>query len=320
MRIERVCILGGSGFVGRHLANRLQPEGIRIRVPTQRRERARHLLIVPGVELIEADIHDTQRLTELFQDVDAVINLVGILNESGSDGSGFRRAHVELTEKALAACRQAGVKRYLHMSALGADAHRGPSFYQKTKGEAEELARAAHSDDLAVTIFRPSVIFGHEDSFFNRFAGLLKVAPGIFPLPTPWARFAPVYVGDVCEAFVLSLRDRDTFGQTYDLCGPKEYNLKELVDYTARLAGLKRIVWPAPDWLSRLQAKLLGLWPTKPYSRDNYLSATVDNVSSDNGLPKLGIHPTAVEAVVPAYIGARHIRGLYNQFRKTARR
>lgn len=320
MRIERVCILGGSGFVGRHLINRLHGEGIRVRVPTRRRERARHLLIVPGVELVEADVHDQDRLTELFRDVDVVINLVGILNEKGSDGSGFRRAHVELTEKALVACRAAGVKRYLHMSALGADAERGPSFYQKTKGEAEQLARAAHAEDLAVTIFRPSVIFGHEDSFLNRFAGLLRMAPGIFPLPTPHARFAPVYVGDVSEAFVRSMRDRSTWGETYDLCGPNEYSLKELVDYTAELAKLRRIVWPAPDWLSRLQAKLLGLWPTKPYSRDNYLSAQVDNVCKDNGLQKLGIHPTAVEAVVPAYIGQRHVRGLFNQLRKSARR
>ncbi len=320
MRIQRVCILGGSGFVGRHLANRLHRDGIHTRIPTRRRERARHLLVIPGVELVEVDVHDPSGLKDLFRGMDAVINLVGILNERGKDGSGFRHAHVELTEKILAACRETGVKHYLHMSALGADAERGPSFYQKTKGEAEGLVRAAHGDALAVTIFRPSVIFGHGDSFFNRFAGLLRTAPGVFPLPTPNARFAPVYVGDVCEAFARSLGNRDTWGETYDLCGPREYTLKELVDYTAQLAGLRRIVWPAPDWLSRLQASLLQLWPTKPYSRDNYLSATVDNTSTDNGLPKLGIHPTAVEAVVPAYIGGRHVRGLYNRFRKTARR
>ncbi|MCC5811275.1 MAG: complex I NDUFA9 subunit family protein [Ectothiorhodospiraceae bacterium] len=320
MRMERVCILGGSGFVGRHLANRLARQDICSRVPTRRRERSRHMLIIPRLELIETDIHDQSALTGLLEGVDAVINLVGILNESGRDGSGFRRAHVELTESAIAACRAAGVRRYLHMSALGADAENGPSFYQKTKGESELLARAAHGPDLAVTIFRPSVIFGPEDSFFNRFAGLLRIAPGVFPLPTPHARFAPVYVGDVTEAYARCLTDRSTYGQTYDLCGPKEYTLKELVDYTARMARLRRIVLPAPDWLSRLQARLLGLWPTKPYSMDNYLSATVDNVSKDNGLPKLGVHPTAVETIVPAYLGSQHARGRYNRFRQIAGR
>ncbi len=320
MRMERVCILGGSGFVGRHLANRLARQGIRSRVPTRRRERSRHMLIIPDLQLVEADIHDQSALTELLEGMDAVINLVGILNESGRDGSGFRRAHVELTKSVIAACRATGVKRYLHMSALGADAENAPSFYQRTKGEAELLARAAHGEELAVTIFRPSTIFGPEDSFFNRFAGLLRIAPGVFPLPTPHARFAPVYVGDVAEAYTRSLTNRDTFGRTYDLCGPKEYTLQALVEYTASMARLRRIVMPAPDWLSRLQARVLGLWPTKPYSMDNYLSATVDNISKDNGLPKLGIHPTAVEAVVPAYLGSRHARGLYNRFRQTAGR
>ncbi len=319
MRMDRVCILGGSGFVGRHLANRLVQHGISARVPTRRRERSRHLLVLPTLELIEANIHDPAALTELCRGSSAVINLVGILNEAGSDGSGFRRAHVELTEKALRACREAGVQRYLHMSALGADAEHGPSHYQRTKGEAERLALAAHGTDLDVTVFRPSVIFGPGDSFFNRFAALLRMAPGVFPLPTPRARFQPVSVGDVAEAFARSLLREDTFGERLELAGPQRYELIELVRYTATVAGLRRLVYPSPDWLSRLQARVLGKLPFKPYSYDNYLSASVDNVATHNALPGLGIHPASVEAVVPGYL-AGGVRNQYNVYRRLARR
>ena len=318
-RMQRVCILGGSGFVGRHLANRLHDRGIFSRIPTRRRERAKKVLVVPGLELIQADIHDTDRLTELFRECDAVVNLVGILNERGFDGSGFHRAHVALTEKVLAACRATGVKRLIHMSALGADADNGPSHYQRTKGQAERLVLDA-ADELNVTVFRPSVIFGPEDSFLNQFGTLLKLSPGVFPLPTPQARFSPVYVGDVAQAFADCIDDRETFGQSYDLCGPETWTLAALVRYTAEVAGLRRFVWPLNDTLSRLQARVLQRLPGKPYSWDNYLSATVDNVCDCNHLPELGIAPTAVEAVVPGYLAERRQRARYNQFRQHAGR
>lgn len=318
MRMQRVCILGGSGFVGRHIANRLHDRGIHSRVPTSYRERTKQILVVPGLELIQADVHDPERLRELFDECDAVINLVGILNEKGFDGSGFRRAHVELTEKVIAACRETGIRRLLHMSALGADAENGPSYYQQTKGEAEQRVLAA--EDLDVTVFRPSVIFGPEDNFFNQFASLLKLSAGVFPLPTPHARFSPVYVGDVAEAFVSSLQDRDTLGKSYDLCGPETFTLEELVRYTARTAGIRRAIWPCGDRLSRLQAKVLQRVPGKPYSMDNYLSATVDNVCNVNNLPQLGIQPTAMDAIVPGYLGSKTERARYNQFRQMARR
>ncbi|SEP10851.1 complex I NDUFA9 subunit family protein [Aquisalimonas asiatica] len=318
MRMQRVCILGGSGFVGRHLANRLHDQAIHSRIPTRRRERTKQILVVPGLELVEADIHEPETLRELFAECDAVINLVGILNEKGFDGSGFHHAHVELTDKVLDACRATGVTRLLHMSALGADADNGPSFYQKTKGEAERRVLAA--DDLDVTVFRPSVIFGPDDSFFNQFATLLRLSPGVFPLPSPRARFSPVYVGDVAQAFTDALTDRDTFGQVYDLCGPDTYSLQELVRYTADKAGLCRAVWPLGDRLSRLQARVLQRVPGKPYSMDNFLSATVDNVCSVNNLPELGIKPTAIDAVVPAYLASKTERARYNQFRQAAGR
>jgi len=319
MRMQRVCILGGSGFIGRHLANRLREHGINSRVITRRRERSRHMLVIPGMELVEADIYDQAALTAQLKGVDAVINLVGILNEKGSDGSGFRRAHVDLTRIAIAACREAGVGRLLQMSALGADADNGPSHYQQTKGEAENLAMEAHGKELAVTVFRPSVVFGPGDSFFNRFAGLLKFSL-VFPLPTPEARFAPVFVNDVTEAFARSLTDRNTFGKRYELCGPRVYTMRELVRYTAETAGLKRMIIGCNDKLSRLQARALQLVPGKPYSMDNYLSSTVDNVCTQNGLPELGIQPTSVEAVVPRYLSGRSARMQYDLFRRSAGR
>lgn len=317
-RMKRVCILGGSGFIGRHIANRLHDRHIHATIPTRRRERAKQILVVPGLELVQADIHAAETLEALFADCDAVINLVGILNEKGFDGSGFHRAHVALTDRVLEACRRTGVRRLLHMSALGADAEHGPSHYQRTKGLGEERVRAA--DHVDATIFQPSVVFGPDDSFFNRFATLLRLAPGVFPLPTPHSRFSPVFVGDVAEAFCRSLQDRDTVGQTYQLCGPETAELIDLVRYTAEQTGLRRMVLPSGDRLSRLQARCLQRVPGKPYSMDNYLSASVDNVCSINGLPSLGIHPTAMDAVVPGYLGAQTSRARYNQFRRTVRR
>ena len=315
---KRVCVLGGSGFIGRHLVGLLQHEGYRVRVPTRRRQRSRHLLVNPAVELVEGDLFSDGVLDRLFEGVDAVINLVGILNESGPAGEGFRRAHVTLTELALAACRRAGVPCYLHMSALGADVD-GPSLYQRTKGEAERLALAANDGQLAVTVFRPSVVFGPEDSFLNRFAALLRLAPGVFPLPSARTRFQPVYVGDVAQAFLRALQDDRLAGQSLDLVGPNRYTLLELVRLVADWSGSRCRVIPAPDALARLQARVLGLLPGKPFSMDNYLSATVDSISDHNALPELGIHPTAVEAVAPGHLsGGRTAR--YDGHRRHAGR
>ncbi|MBA1149006.1 complex I NDUFA9 subunit family protein [Ectothiorhodospiraceae bacterium WFHF3C12] len=319
MRVRKVCILGGTGFVGRHIANRLADTSIEKRVLTRHRERNKHLLPIPNLKLTEGDVHDEKTLLRELEGCDAVINLVGVLNESRKAGEGFEDAHVKLVNKILDAARQAGVKRYLHMSSLGAGPD-APSRYQKTKAQGEAAAREAHGGDLAVTIFQPSVIFGPEDSFLNQFALMLRMAPGIFPLPTPGARFKPVYVGDVAEAFVKSLGDRDTFGQTYQLCGPRVYSLKQLVDYTAELIGTDKLVWGLSDGLSRLQARVLQLVPGKPYTYDNYLSSTVDNICTEDGLASLGISPTALEAVAPAYLGGRTPRGRYDEFRKQAHR
>lgn len=317
MRAERLCILGGAGFVGRHICTRLADSPVELRVLTRRRERNRELTVVPNLELVEASVHDPKALATHLAGCDTVINLIGILNESAKGD--FQRVHVELPRQLLEACRAAGVRRLLHMSALGAG-DGAPSAYQRSKAEGERLVLDANSRDLAVTAFRPSVIFGPGDSFFSRFDKLLRQAPFFFPLPTPQARFRPVYVGDVAEAFVRTLTRRESFGRAYELCGPDTYSLRELVEYTAEVSGRHRTILGLSDGLSKLQGRVLGRLPGKPYSYDNYLSATVDNVCREDGLAELGLEPTPLEAVVPTYLSDVAVRQRYDVFRKSARR
>ncbi len=307
-------MLGGTGFVGAHIAARLAAAGHSVKILTRRRERHRELLVVPGITLIEADIFDRGQLLKHFAHCQAVINLVGILNEKGHRGDGFHKAHVELSKLVLDACLNNRVKRLLHMSALNADASGAPSFYLRSKGEAENALLTYNSDRIAVTSFRPSVIFGENDSFFNRFAGLLKLTP-VFPLACPDARFAPVYVGDVASRFVSALDDPSTYGKRYDLCGPHEYSLAELVRYTARLLGLKRIILGLPDSLSKIQANIFEWLPGKPFSVDNYKSLKVDSIC-----PQGEREPTSIESIVPGYIGTHSLNQIYDDYRKHARR
>ena len=319
MHQKTICLTGGSGFVGRHLVHKLAQQGYRVRVLTRRRERHRELAVNPAVTLVEADIHNTDELRRQFSAVDTVINLVGILNESDGKGAGFRRAHVELPEKIVDAALTAGVGRLLHMSALNADAGEPHSLYLKTKGEGEDLVHAAAARGLVVTSFRPSVIFGAGDSFFNRFATLLKLSRPLFPLACPDSRFAPVYVNDVTEAICRSL-DEATGGERLDLCGPEIYTLKELVTYTREQLELCCMIAGLGDGLSRLQARMLGFMPGKPFSMDNYYSLQQDSVCSENALPTLGITPTPIAAVVPGYLANRTTRGHYDRFRRESRR
>lgn len=316
--VHNICILGGSGFVGSHLVARLARDGHRIKVLTRRSERHKDLLVLPTVELAEANVHDLEALKREFTGRDVVINLVGILNAKQRDGSGFYTAHVEFPRKVIEACRAAGIKRLLHMSALGADAEQGPSHYQRSKGQGERLALSA--DDLHVTAFRPSVIFGPGDSFLNRFGGLLKISPGFFSLPCGGARFAPVYVGDVAEAFARAIDNPACHGKSYELCGPREYTLKELVQYAARVLGLHRFIISLGNRPSRLMAEIMEWLPGKPFSRDNYLSMQVPNVCSGEFPALFGIEPTPLESVVPFYLGKANQRSRYDEFRQAAGR
>lgn len=307
MSVNRVCLVGGSGFVGRHLCHQLAAEDIACRVLTRHPHRHRQLLTTPGLELRQVDVFDRAALAAALRDCDAVINLVGILNPGGD--TGFQRAHVDLVANILTAAADAGVSRMLHMSALQADASEGSSAYLRSKGAGEALAhREGNAVGIAVTSFRPSVIFGPDDSFINRFASLLRL-PGPMPLACPEARFAPVYVGDVARAFCKALRDPASVDQHYDLCGPEQYTLQEIVAYIARQLGMRKTILPLPDWASRLQARLLQFAPGKPFTPDNYRSLQTPSVCHCNRLAELGIRPTPMDAVVPGYLMPRHLKG-----------
>ena len=319
MKIEHVCILGGAGFIGRHLTARLAAEGYRLRLLTRHRERNKALLVLPRCEVVEADIHDPQALEAQLRGFDAVINLVGILHDSGRPGRSFKDAHVQLARTVVQAARRAGTRRLLHMSALNANAAAGVSDYLRSKGEAENIVHTSGKPALAVTSFRPSVVFGPEDRFLNRFAELLRIAPGVFPLACPNARFAPVYVSDLARAIAQSLCDDACIDRHYEICGPKVYTLKELVTYVAQLTGARATVIGLGDRLSRIQALMLERVPGKPMTYDNYLSMQADSVCKENGLYALGIEPTALETIAPGYLGdARNRR--YDGFRRLARR
>jgi uncharacterized protein YbjT (DUF2867 family) len=320
MRKNTVCRLGGTGFVGYQLANRLTRHGYRVNILTRRRERHRELLVNPRIRLVETDVYNTHALRGNFSAAGAVINLIGILNEGGDRENSFARVHAELPGLITDAAAAAEVPRLLHMSALHADAAEPRSRYLKTKGEGEDRVHAAAGHDLRVTSFRPSVIFGPGDSFFNRFAALLRLSPLVFPLACPASRFAPVYVGDVAAAFCAALEDETTAGQRLELCGPDGYTLKELVVYTRDLIGLKKPVIGLGDTLSRWQARLFGLLPGRPFTLDNYYSLQRDSLCTENALPALRITPTSVQAVVPGYLAGRTPRGRFQRFRRAARR
>lgn len=311
MIINDVCVLGGSGFVGRHICHRLVERGYRVRVPTRDRERAKELILLPTAEVITADVHDPETLKRLVRGCDAVVNLVGVLNGGRGKGS-FREAHVELARQVVDACRQRGVRRLLHMSALGADP-KGPSEYLRTKGEAETIVRESGLD---FTIFRPSVIFGREDHFLNMFATLNRLLP-VIVLGSPEAKFQPIYVEDVAHVYVGSLPRHESFGVAYDLAGPKVYTLRELVEYVGKATGHSRPIIGLGRGLSYLQAASMELLPVKLLTRDNVRSMTVENVSK--ALLPFGIVPTPLEAAAPMWLARRTPRDRYNLFRDRSR-
>lgn len=304
-----IVVFGGTGFVGRRLVPRLLRQGCSVVVPSRNRDLQRDLFVLPQVRVLDADLYSHADLCRVLDGAHAAINLVGILNERGRDGSGFRRAHVELTEKIAAACRATGTRRLLQMSALNAG--RGASHYLRTRGEAEACVKASGLD---WTIFQPSVIFGPGDGLFERFAALLKLAP-LLPLARAGAKFAPVYVGDVAEAFARALDDPSTFGQTYELYGPQVLTLADIVRYTARQLGLRRAVLPLPDALARVQAAVFDFVPGKPFSTDNYLSLKIDSVGGIDGLHRLGIEPVPIDAIVPAQLGQCVRQRRYDSYR-----
>lgn len=315
--MAKICVIGGSGFIGRHVVCKLAEQGHSVLVPTRRRERAKHLIMLPTVDVIQAEVGDPATLARLFTGCDAVINLAGILHSRPGMpyGRDFSATHVALPKQLVAACIAAGVSRFVHMSALRASAD-APSEYLRSKADGEAAVLAA-KDRLAVTIFRPSVVFGPEDRFLNLFASLLRLFPAM-PLGSPNARFQPVYVGDVAQAFVKSLDKPSSHGQGYDLVGPRVYTLRELIAYTGRVIGCARPVIGLGKILSGLQAFALGLVPRSPLTLDNLRSMDLDSVS-DAALP-FGITATTLQAVAPSYLAGVLPRTRFNFFRIRAGR
>ena len=296
-----IVVLGGTGFVGRRLLSLLVARGQRVRVLSRQAVHHRDLNLLAGVELLHADPYSASDLDAAFAGASAVVNLVGILNERGFSGKGFRKAHVELTEGVIAACQRAQVPRLLQMSALRAG--EGESHYLRTRGEVEALVRRS---GLAWTLIRPSVIFGRGDGLYRRFAGLLRLLP-VLPLARAQAKFAPVHVGDVAEAMVRCLERPQTAGETIELFGPEVMSLKPIVQDTAHWLGRRRWIIALPDALGWLQAQIGDLLPGKPISSDNFRSLKLDSVGTRDGLAVLGIVPTPVAAIVPDLLaGGRH--------------
>jgi NADH dehydrogenase len=309
---RRIVVLGGSGFVGRHLVNELAARERDVVVATRARDKGKALFLLPRVDIREVDVRDATARTAISRGADAIINLVGVLSESR--GATFDDIHVGVTDAAIRACRSNGIARLLHMSALNADPD-GPSAYLRSKGAAEAKIAAS---GLAWTIFQPSVIFGPEDRFLNLFASIARLLPVVF-LGGAKARFQPVFVGDVAAAFADALDDERTVGQRYRLCGPTTYTLRELVQYTAGLIGRKPVIIGLPAAVASIQAWFLEALPGKLMTRDNLASMRVDSVCDCPYPAIFGGHSRAMETVVPSYLSPDAKEDRFSAYRRRRR-
>lgn len=317
MRHQSVALIGGSGFIGSHLANALVAAGKSVRLATRSRARARHLTMLP-IDVLEVDVFDPVALARFVEGADAVVNLVGTLH--GGRGRPYGRelasAHVELPAKIVAACEGKGVHRLVHISALNADPA-GPSMYLRSKGDGEKAVRAGSR--LATTIFRPSVVFGPQDNFLNTFTLLQRLFP-VIPLAKPDAKFQPVFVGDVASAIVNTLDLDAASGRTYELGGPTVYTLEALVKFCGDAVRRHARIVRLPDAFAYMQAMTFEMLPGAVLTRDNLDSMTRDAVLSGALAPELGIEPASMEAIAPAYLGNASLRSRFSAFRTTAGR
>ncbi|MGD9941775.1 MAG: complex I NDUFA9 subunit family protein [Burkholderiaceae bacterium] len=307
MNCRRILVTGGTGFIGRHLAARLVASGREVILPTRRRARARDLLLLPTVDVVEADLADDATLTRLTARADAVVNLVGILHGSRADpwGPEFERLHVRLPARLAAACEAAGVRRLLHVSALGV--HDGgerdlPSMYLRSKAAGERALRDA-APTTAWTIFRPAVVYGPDDHLLTLFGRLQTWLP-LLPLARAETRMQPIFVGDVAQALDRALDTPATHRRVYELAGSEVCTLRQLAALAGRLVGHRRPIVALPDWLGRLQATLLEFAPGPTLmSRDNFDSLSIDNVAHGPIAAELGIAPGGPSALAAALIG-----------------
>ena len=315
----RILLLGGTGFVGRHVCEKLTRQGGSMTVITRRTSQASAIQNLPRVTIIEGDVYNPAFLTQCMQQHDVVINLIAILHGTPA---AFEKAHVTLPKVIVQACQDSGVHRLIHISALGASLT-GPSEYQRSKARGEDVLKHA---GLELTLLQPSVIFGKEDKFLNLFAQLQSITP-IVPLAGANTRFQAVWVEDVANAIAHCVFHSDTAGKTYELCGPEVFTLQQLVQKSGQWAGIRqgkgRMVFGIPHSLAWAQAFLMELAPGQPLmSRDNLASMQVDNVASDHalGLKDLGIQASAVSSIAPGYLGAKGSGTALNDYREKAGR
>ncbi len=308
-----IGILGGTGFVGHHLCHALANYPCQIRVFTRSPEKHRDLSVLPNLDLVQLNIHDPKDLAQGLVGCDVVINLVGILNQNFDDR--FEKVHIELIRHLINICHKQNIKRFIHISALNADT-KAPSAYLRSKGETEKLLNQSNHSNFHTTIFRPSVIFGHDDHFFNKFSHLLKLSPGFIVLPCADSLYAPIYVEDVVKILIQSINDKRTFEQTYDLCGPDVFSLKEIVRITAMTMNKKRWIIGLGPFLSNIAAHVLQFFPGKPLTPDNYLSTTIPSICKKSLPDFFNIKLQRVHAILPQYIGKEAMFDPYTSFRK----
>jgi uncharacterized protein YbjT (DUF2867 family) len=302
----RIAVLGGTGFVGRSVCERLVRAGAAaVVVPTRRLTHAQHLRTLPPVDVRQADVHEDQSLRRVLLGCDAVVNLVAILHGSARE---FERVHVTLPRRLGQTCRSLGIQRVVHVSALGVSDD-APSAYLRSKAGGERALRDA---GLRLTVLRPSVIFGANDQLLNLFATLQRWFP-VMPLAGADAQLQPVWVEDVAAAVVASLERSSSVGQTIQCAGPEVMSLADLVRAAGRYAGGQRPVVPLPAALARLQALAMEYMPGKPLmTRDNLASLQVPNVADPAmpGLDALGITPATLGSVAPTYLSPGAARRL----------
>ena len=312
MRNRRTAVLGGSGFIGRYVVQRLAARGDVIAVGCRRAEGAKFLMPQGNVGQIAAlnlAIDDERVLPAFLARNAALVNCVGILSESGPQS--FERVHHTGPARLARLAREAGIERFVHISAIGADP-RSPSAYARTKAAGEAAVRDAFP---TVTVLRPSVVFGPEDQFFNRFAAMAMISPALPLIGRGETRFQPVYVGDVAAAVLKCLDDPATAGRTYELGGPKIYSFRELVELLLSELRRKRVLVNLPFGLAAFQARLMSMLPNPPLTADQVELLKRDNIVSSGAmtLAELGIEPTAVEGILPTYLDRFRRGGWYER-------
>ena len=311
-KFGKIVILGGSGFIGAQLATKLSPVSEKIIIPTRDIESNSDLKMIPNLEIVQQDVKDERTINMLFDNADLVINTIGILNELDDDNS-FDIIHYQLTKRISSALNENKVKRYLHISSLNADP-RSIGKYLKSKGKAEEYLLSETSSFCNVTIFRPSIVFGECDSFFNKFATLLKIFP-IFPLACPHSKFMPVYVEDLTDCMIDTIGNIKTYNTKIDVTGPNEYTFRELIEHTLQALKIKRVIIPLNNFLSKIQAHVFQNLPGKLFTMDNYQSLQFDSCSDDGFKGS-----SSLEDIIPQYLNIKTKQRRFEKLRKRSGR